>query len=66
VIPVTANTKMNIEYTLSTFTVEGLNPSDFAIEIFGRLDEGKISLSDAIKAIESKHKLKTNKGVQKI
>ena len=59
----TTNTKKNIEYTLSTFAVEGLKPSDYAVKIFGRLDEGKISLADAIKAIEQKHELKVDKRV---
>ena len=60
----TTNTKKNIEYTLSTFAVEGLKPSKEAVKIYEHLDEGKISLSDAIKAIENKHNLKVDKRVQ--
>jgi len=55
VMTMTTETPKNIEYTLSTFAVEGLRPSDYAVRIYENLDEGKISLSDAIKAIKQKH-----------
>jgi len=60
----TTNTKKNIEYTLSTFAVEGLKPSDYAVRIYEHLDEGKISLVEAVKAIEQKHNLRVEKRVQ--
>lgn len=53
----TTKARKNIEYTLSTFAVEGLKPSEYAVSLYEHLDEGKISLSDVIKVIEQKHNL---------
>ncbi|WP_101909477.1 antitoxin VbhA family protein [Marasmitruncus massiliensis] len=51
----TERTRRNLEYTLSTFAVEGLKPSKEAVRLYERMDEGKLSLKDAIAAIERKH-----------
>ena len=56
-------TQRNIDYTLSTFAVEGLRPSGDTVKLYRRLEEGKLSLADAIKKVERKHNLTVVKRV---
>lgn len=51
----TKRVKKNINYTLSTFAVEGLKPSKEAVKLYGEMSEGKRSLADTLKAIERNH-----------
>lgn len=51
----TKRAKQNIEYTLSTFAVEGLKPSREAIKLYEKMSDKKLSLSETIKAIERNH-----------
>lgn len=54
-IVMTERTKQNINYTLSTFAVEGLKPSKEAVKLYEKMDDGKLSLADTLKAIERNH-----------
>lgn len=51
----TKRVKRNIDYTLSTFAVEGLKPSKEAVKLYGEMSEGKRSLADTLRAIEHNH-----------
>ena len=51
----TKRVKENIDYTLSTFAVEGLRPSKEAVKLYSEMGEGKRSLADTLKAIERNH-----------
>ncbi|MEG2857729.1 MAG: hypothetical protein RR994_03830 [Clostridia bacterium] len=51
----TKQTKKNMEYTLSTFAVEGLKPSKEAVKLYGEMSEDKRSLADTLRAIERNH-----------
>lgn len=48
-------TKEKINYTLSSFAVEGLKPSKDAIRLYEQMDAGRITLRETIAAIERKH-----------
>lgn len=51
----TKHAKQNVEYTLSTFAIEGLKPSQEAIKLYGKMSDHELSLSDILKAIEVHH-----------
>lgn len=51
----TKHTKKNIDYTLSTFSVEGLKPSREAIKLCEQMGDKKVSLDEAIHAIKVRH-----------
>lgn len=49
--------KDNLEYSLSTFAIEKLRPSDKAIELSRKNAEGAISLDHAIEEIKRKYRV---------
>lgn len=57
----TEKTRKNIDYTLATFAVEGLRPSEEAIKLYIKMEEGKLSLADTLAAIERKHEVGSEK-----
>lgn len=51
----TERVKKDINYTLSTFAVEGLKPSREAVRLYSEMSEGKRTLADTLRAIERHH-----------
>ena len=51
----TKHAKQTIAYTLSTFAVEGLKPSPEAVKLYEQMSDKKLSLAEALKAIERNH-----------
>lgn len=49
--------KDNLEYSLSTFAIEKLRPSDKAIELSRKNAEGTISLDHVIEEIKRKYRV---------
>ena len=49
----------NIEYTLSTMAIEGLIPSQIAINYAVKVEQGKMSLEEAVEAIKHMYGDKT-------
>lgn len=41
-----------IKYTLSTFAIEGLIPSQTAIDYMVKIEQGKMSLEEVVEAIK--------------
>lgn len=50
----------NIDYTVSTFAIERLKPSETAIELCRKNAEGSISLENAIEKIKKKYQVSNN------
>lgn len=48
--------RKNIRYTLSTFAIEGLRPSEEAIQLYERMEDGELSLGEVLREIEGKYR----------
>jgi len=49
----------NIKYSLDTFKIEGLKPSEEAINYMYLVSKGKMTLTEALELIKEKYKIKT-------
>lgn len=59
----TKRSSRNINYTISTFAIEGLRPSDDAIRLYEKMEDGELSLGDVLKEIERKYRVAGRKNV---
>ena len=55
--------RRNIDYTISSFAIEGLRPSDDAIRLYEKMEDGKISLREVLREIERKYQVAGRKRV---
>ena len=53
----TPKAQKNLEYTLATNEIEGLQPSDYAISLCERMMDDKITADEAVEAILKYHKV---------
>ena len=45
------------QYIISTLAIENLAPSDFALELCSKMDNGEYKIEDAISAVLKRHNL---------